>query len=336
MKALIIGIGSIGLRRAKILKSLGIEVVICESNSDRMSKAADELNLSNGYIDSDRAIRERGAIDGSEPAGVCLICTPPSSHLELAQKAAGNGMHLFIEKPLSNFLDRKAIVGLVQKCQINGIITLLGQSYRFCPSLVEWRREFVDSVDRNLLYGSVNSGQHLSGWTPGRDYRQSIYADPVEGGIVLSSLAHSIDQVQWLFGDIEQVCGLIASSGELDIPVDDDLTLLLRMKSGAQVVIHNDFWQQPSRNEICVVTTGLDGIVGRNTTLWQMKPGDADAMYRAEMAHLVNCIEMRYQGQPDILQGILNLELMECAQVASDTGTWQEPKEFWKEVSGRK
>jgi len=325
MRALVIGAGSMGSRRARLLRELGVEVAICDVDSSKVALLVNGLHVV-GFGNVDYAMNYE--------FDVALICTPPLSHLDIALRVAGRGCNLFIEKPLSNSLDKKKIAQLVYKMQVNSLQGIMGQSYRFCPSLIAWRAQFVNK--QNLLYGSINSGQHLKDWTPGRDYHSLIYASKENGGIVLSSLSHSLDQAQWLFGEIEAVTGLISNSGELGIEVDDDATLLLRMKNGAQVSIHNDFWQSPWRNEICAVTTGLDNIVDNNSTVWNMDYSDADAMYRAEMEHLVKCIEQKYQGQPDLLQGILNLEFMECVQKASDTGTWQRIGEFWKEVTGRK
>ncbi len=326
MKALVIGCGSIGSRRARILKQLGAEIGVYDTDESKTARLATELNLPTYYVDLDSAVLGR--------YDVAFICTPPSTHLDLAQRCAGAGVHLFIEKPLSNSLDKKKIAQLVYTMQVNGIIGIMGQSYRFCPSLVTWRKQFDG---KSLLYGSINSGQHLSEWTPGRDYRASIYADKTEGGIVLTSLAHSLDMAQWLFGaggGIEAITGLIANSGELGIPVDDDATLLVRMKSGAQVTIHNDFWQRPYKCEASAVTTGIDGAC--NATVWQMQAGDAEAMYLQETQHLMQCIERKYQGQPDLWAGVSALEWMEAAQRASDTGTWQRIENYWAELAGRK
>lgn len=321
MRALVIGCGSIGSRRARILKSLGVEVVLTDKDQSKMLRVANEIGIKVILLPDGRGF------------DIALICTPPSSHLDIAIRVAGDGCHLFIEKPLSNSLDKKKIAQLVYKMQVNGIIGIIGQSYRFCPSLVEWRKQIIN---KPLLYGSINSGQHIKDWTPGYDYHSSIYASKENGGIVLSSLAHSIDQAQWLFGEIYAISGLISGSEGLGIDVDDNLTLLLRMKSGAQVIIHNDFWQLPWKNEISATTTGLDTEIQGNSTTWGLKPKDVDAMYLEEMKHLVKCIENKYQGQPDISQSILNLEWMEAAQLSSNNGEWWQVDDFWKEVTGRK
>ncbi len=321
---LIIGYGSIGSRRMQLLQELGAEVLVCDTDT-RKAQAAVDAGAWIGFVTLNSAMNYK--------FDAALICTPPSSHLDIALRVAGAGCNLFIEKPLSNSLDKKKITQLIYKMQTNSLWGIMGQSYRFCPSLIEWRKQILD---KPLLYGSINSGQHLNGWTPGRDYHSSIYASKENGGIVLSSLSHSLDQAQWLFGEIEAVAGLISNSGELGIEVDDDATLLLRMKSGTQVMVHNDFWQLPWRNEISAVTTGLDTEIQGNSTIWNMQHGDAEDMYQAEMEHLVKCVKLGYAGQPDIAQGILNLEFMEAAQKASNTGTWQRIGEFWKEVTGRK
>ena len=337
MKALIIGCGSIGARRARILCSLGVELALIDQDYHR----ADQLGFQLGVKDTGADVMVKGE---ESQADVCLICTPPSSHLALAQQCAEAWLNVFIEKPLAAAFDRAATRQLVDTMRERGVWGVMGQSYRFLPSLREFRLKFID---KPVIAAEIWQGQHLADWRPGADYKQSYAAMPGEGGVVLDSLAHSLDIAQWLFGGIEAITALVGSTGELGIPTDDVATGLVRMKTGAQVTVHNDYWQRPRDFHVSVVcahppltppvaSAATGGETDENTFTWRFDPAEAEQMYLAEMQHLVRCVERRYQGQPDLFQGILNLEWMDAAQRAAQTGTWQRINGEWARLAGRK
>lgn len=324
MRALIIGLGSIGMRRARILKKLGVELVLCEHDADRADAAEKEFGEF-VYSIVFNAINDNRC-------DVALICTPPFNHLPIAQHLALKGLNLFIEKPLCWDFNqcRSEITTLYQIMQENGCIGIIGQSYRFNPKL----RDFAKTVDHmNLINGFITSGQHIALWHPGEDYHKTIYATKPNGGIVLTSLAHSLDQVQWLFGKIDCVSALIANSHSLGIEVDDTATLLLRMNSGAQVTIQNDFLRAPGITVIGATCAKPTGEI--SCGYWYPEAADIEQMYVKEMIHLISCVENHRQGQPDLLQGVQNAEWMDAAQRSSDTGTWKTIDGYWAELAGR-
>ena len=326
MKALIVGAGSIGSRRARILKSLGHDVTVCDSDTNAAVTLGAQMgwcisNSKNIYFDSKTAIE-------SEKFDVVLTCTPPETHLDIALQAAQAGCHLFIEKPLSNMLNKAKVKQLVEAMQVNGCIGIMGQSYRFLPSL----RDFCKLIrGKQIVSASIVSGQNLDDWWKDTKGKDTPYA---KQGVIEVSLAHSLDTAQWLFGGIEHLIALGSCTQTFDDRAPDLATVLLRMTNGAQVMITNDFLSHPRRDHIQAVT--IDGEVFN----WDLGIvnlySDTNVMYECEMRHLMRCVENKYQGQPDLSQGILNLELTDLVKESIEQGRFLKPRNVWKEVTGRK
>ncbi len=322
MRALVIGCGSIGARRARILDSLGINLVLQDAD---WTKA---IALSQSIVDRMTQPRKLECPEllsfplDHERADLALICTPPSTHLAIAQQCADAGLHLFIEKPLADKLDTDAITKLYHTMQERGCIGIMGQSWRFLPSL----REFSKSFDHSdLISGAIIGSQFISEWS----HIPLIESPYLRAGITFTSLAHSLDMVNWLFGEIDAVAALIAKGGVGSISViSDTATLLLRMKNGAQVTVNNDFYSHPRKEWVRAVTT-----TGAHE--WTGMPNEYDTMYIEEMRHLIKAIESKQQPQPDLLQGIKILEWIDAAQRASDTGAWQRIGGLWAQLASR-
>src|SRR5260370_16146303 len=96
MRALVVGLGSIGRRHARNWAALGLgPVAVC-----RQTNAAQPEPLG---ID----VREFTDLDSAlaDQPDVVLVTNPTSLHVETACKALQAGAHVFVEKPLSHILD---------------------------------------------------------------------------------------------------------------------------------------------------------------------------------------------------------------------------------------
>jgi len=92
MKALIVGLGSMGKRRARLLGTLGVEVVGVDSNESRMQDAAELLCAA--YQSIDEALAEK--------PDVAFVCTSPLPHYAIEKQLLSAGLHVFTELNLIN------------------------------------------------------------------------------------------------------------------------------------------------------------------------------------------------------------------------------------------
>ena len=150
---------------------------------------------------------------------IVLVTNPTARHLDVAIQAANSGCNLFIEKPISNSMDR---VDELESALANGGGKLLiGYHFRYSPGL-RFAKSLVDegAIGRPIQ-ARVYWGEYLPDWHPWEDYRDSYSARSELGGGVVLTLSHPFDYLRWLFGDVEEVLGTIGNSGSLELEVED-------------------------------------------------------------------------------------------------------------------
>lgn len=178
MKHLVIGCGSIGSRRAKILAGMGEEVFVHDLFKDR----AEELGKTEGPI---------WVWDGEDVDGA-LICTPPDTHAVACLEAVNTGIvGLYVEKPLAlhhvdldDVMDAASAVPVTMgACNMRFVVERLPANY-------DWR------VPHSQIGWDVRMGQHAKHWSPNHK--------PVS--MALDSI-HDIDLLEWLGGKIVKLAG---------------------------------------------------------------------------------------------------------------------------------
>ena len=176
MKVGVIGLGSIGLRRARIASDLGHEIIGYDLFV-RTEKWRPRLILSMDEF-------------WSEKPDAVLICTPPDSHMELIIEAKKHGVHCFCEKPLS---DKRQY--LVPKA--DGWTTMVACNWRFHvgPAKIKYwlQGRTIGKVISALLFHYSN----LPEWGSGRDYKTRYTA---KTGVILDVGSHWIDLASMFFG----------------------------------------------------------------------------------------------------------------------------------------
>jgi len=107
----IVGCGKIADCHIEEIQKLGCARVlaVCDLEPVLAEQLALRYSVPNRYTDFDRMLSEH-RLD------VIHIATPPHSHLALAQKAAGAGCHVFLEKPLAlNATDGRRLIDCMQQ-----------------------------------------------------------------------------------------------------------------------------------------------------------------------------------------------------------------------------
>ena len=130
MKALLISLGAIGRRHLTNLRGLerAADITVLrrpESAREGIPEAADRVVYS-----LEDALRMR--------PDVALIASPAPQHIEMALKLASEGIHLFIEKPLSS--DLSGVDALISESRRQGWSVLAGLAPR-CGLQEERKRE---------------------------------------------------------------------------------------------------------------------------------------------------------------------------------------------------
>jgi predicted dehydrogenase len=179
---------------------------------------------------------------------VVIVCNHSAQHIETVQKYLGRAKYLFVEKPISHSLERREEIE--EKVAEKGIITYVACPLRFHP-VVRYLKEQKEGLGK-LYYVIAKCSSYLPEWQPGRDYRKSFRTRKEQGGGVALELAHEIDYVRWIFGDIKS--GFFYSGHVSDLATDcDDLTVgVFEFAEGGVCEIHLDFVSRVSERSIKV------------------------------------------------------------------------------------
>lgn len=297
MKALIVGLGSIGRRHLANLTQLlpGAEITVWHQHSSRADHPGDA---------SDGPVRHVFSLDDALAAGpqCAVIAGPSTGHVATAQALADHNVHVLIEKPLSD--RRQGVERLLGKCRAKNLVLLVAYNYRFYPPLQKMRQAILEGSIGRVLSVRAEVGQYLPDWRPAADYRRGVTARRELGGGVLLELSHEIDYVRWLAGEITEVSARVGRLSDLEIDVEDTAELTLGFGSGAIGSVHLDMVQRaPTRACKVVGTEGTlawDGPThgvrwysaasGEWTDLCAPVARDRNESYLAELAHFLDCV----------------------------------------------
>ena len=152
MRAGIIGIGFIGAVHVEQLRRLGnVEVVALTDTVDAQSKA-DALHVPKGYADY------REMID-AENLDCVHICTPNSTHFEVACYAMDKGVHVLCEKPLA--VSQEEAEKLLAYAKEKKLIHAMNFNCRFYPMAYQMR-EMVKNGEMGDIF-TIHGG-YLQDW----------------------------------------------------------------------------------------------------------------------------------------------------------------------------
>lgn len=306
-RILIVGLGSIGQRHARVARRLfpASRIVGLRHRPADVSRpeAVDDVVWSMAE-----------AIAFAPEAAV--IASPASVHLECAMQLAHAGIPLLIEKPIA--VSAAGVQQLLAVCEDRNIPLLSGYNLRFLPALAHFRARVLDGAVGRVLSVRVEVGQYLPDWRPGTDYRQAVSARAALGGGVLLELSHEFDYLRWIFGEVAWVSAVTARRSALDIDVEDTAFVTLGFESAdaGGAVIANvalDFVRRDT-TRVCTVIgseTSLRWNGVANTVERFASPSGAwdqefiaaverDATYAAEWQQFAACV---FQGARPFISG---------------------------------
>ena len=98
---------------------------------------------------------------------IAVIANPAPFHIATARALAESGVHILIEKPLSNSLD--GVAELLETCRKQSTVLLTGYNLRFLPSLQRFRDLLGEGIIGIVLSVRCEIGQYLPTWRPNSD-----------------------------------------------------------------------------------------------------------------------------------------------------------------------
>ena len=256
MRFLICGIGSIGQRHYRNLKSLGHETALFRAgggaNAPFIDKFLSEEQSSGQKVKIYYNFNE--AIDDFKPSAV-FITNPNSKHMETALLAARAGQNIFIEKPLTHNMDGlEELKALAEKKNLK---IMIGYNLRWHPLLKKMKAMVANGDIGQPISAHIEMGENIEDWHPWEDYSQAYAAYKNGGGGAVLCFSHDIDYLYWFFGLPETIQAIGGKITPLGGDAEDMVKALLEYKNKFIVSLHLDYWQKPPKRFFEIIgTTG--------------------------------------------------------------------------------
>ena len=219
MKAIVVGLGSMGRRRARLLHDIdkSIQIIGVDMQSARRKQAEDELGIQTSES-IELACREY------QPE-VAFISTSPLSHAEIIKECLERNLHVFTELNLvTKGYDENIKLARTQKRELFLSSTFL---YR---KEIQYIKKAVHSHKGTLSY-MYHAGQYLPDWHPWESYKDFFIGKKETNGC----REFMAIEFPWLidtFGNIQSAKAIKGKYSSLDIDFADTYHIMLEHDNG--------------------------------------------------------------------------------------------------------
>ncbi|MBR1212196.1 Gfo/Idh/MocA family oxidoreductase [Bradyrhizobium sp. JYMT SZCCT0180] len=221
MKNITIGVIGAGLIGRKHLRKLAeredYELVgIADVNADAVSAEHPRTRVFADY---------RQLLDEARPEAV-IIASPNQLHAENGIECARRGIHILIEKPVTDTLDTAAT--LITEVRKGGVKSLVGHHRRHHLPV-----KTLQALLRDGRFGDVVGVSAIWATHKPADYfKIAPWRREAGGGPILINLIHEIDFLRYTVGEIVAV-EAIASNRQRGFAVEDSAAALIEFDNGA-------------------------------------------------------------------------------------------------------
>lgn len=215
MRIVVIGLGSMGKRRIRLIQEVcpNYKIIGVDSRSDRRKEAGELFNID--------CVNSIDCIDTTDCA---FICTSPLSHNNLIHDCLLKGWHVFTELNLvpDGYQDNMTLSKEMNK-------TLFLSSTFFYREEIRYIRERVTKDKKwNYVY---HIGQYLPDWHPWENYKDFFLGNKKTNGC-REIMAIELPWITGTFGEIQSVNVLSDKLTDLNIDYNDNFMIQIQHKNG--------------------------------------------------------------------------------------------------------
>ena len=223
MKILVVGLGSMGKRRIRLIKEAVPHVLLVgvDGREDRRAEATG-LGLA-CYASLEEAFAAEQDME------CAFISTSPLSHAALIGACLKQGLHVFTELNLT----ADGYQENMKLAEETGKKLFLSSTFLYRRE-IEYIQSRVHDFKKPVNY-TYHVGQYLPDWHPWENYRQFFVGDKRTNGC-REILAIEMPWLIRAFGSITEVCAFRDKRSDLQIDYEDSYQIMLRHENGSRGV----------------------------------------------------------------------------------------------------
>ena len=201
LRGAVVGFGRMGLTHFSILNNHPEVkfVAVCDSSSFILQNVAKHMHLA--------TFTDHRKMFGSTELDFAIIATPTALHADAVDNAIEKGFHVFVEKPFC--LNPNQGQRLLDMVKGKNLVHQVGYVIRFNDVIMEVKKLLASKVIGDLLIFKME----MNGPTVLHDVKSGWRSKKTEGGGCLYDFAsHSIDLINYLIGQPDDIVGSILQS----------------------------------------------------------------------------------------------------------------------------
>ena len=223
MKVVVIGLGSMGKRRIRLIKKINENVEVCgvDGNLERC-KAASELYGIKTYT----SIAE---VNSKDEISCAFVCTSPLSHADIIQECLSNYWHVFTELNLvTDKYEENIALAKKNNCEL-----FLSSTFFYQDEVIYMKKRIGDKQNLNYIY---HIGQYLPDWHPWENYKDFFVGNQRTNGC-REIMAIEFPWLLNTFGQVKEYSVISDKMSELNINYNDNYMIQLVHENGRKGVL---------------------------------------------------------------------------------------------------
>ncbi len=315
----VVGLGSIGRRHARLLKARGdLEVRACEPDAGTARLAFEQFGEMPLYTSYDEAL-------ASGPDMV-LIATPHHLHCAQTVQALAQNVHVLCEKPMSDSLaDAQRMMAAAEASEA---ILNIGFSLHFHPVIRRLKALIQERALGQVLQVHYRVGSYITLVNSGSRYQAEME------GALLMDYAHQPDVLFWLLGARPRgVYMAAAQGGDMAFSASPNL-LSMVCDYGLPLVttIELNYLQMPQRHAcevvgdegwaLCDFDRGTIRIGNKEAQSEREEriPVEVDRLYELEHQAFLDAVDGKREPESPAAEAIVSMEIIDAALRSWRTG----------------
>lgn len=290
MNICVIGLGSMGKRRIRLIKQIEPETQIfgVDSNPLSCNEVSASLNIK-CYSSIDECINEN-KID------VGFICTSPLSHRNILLSLIQNKISVFSEINLDNSYYNEVIT----LAKENGVKLFLSSTFLY-RNEISIITEMVKEYSKPVNY-TYHSGQYLLDWHPWQKKEEYFVFDKRTNGC-REILAIELPWIINCFGKINKVKVIRQKISDLEVDFEDTYAITVSHENGTVGTLMVDVISRPAIRQLNIASKDLaikwegkpETLVRHQNDSWQ--PIKAYDNYDHQSGYAGNIVEDAYLAE---------------------------------------
>lgn len=320
----VIGLGRLGYWHAQNVASkvngATLKYVV-DPLPGKAEKVANELKVENWSENIEEVLQ-------SETIDAVVIVTPTNTHADLIMKAADYGKHIFVEKPLTQYVHEAETV--IKHLNDKKVSCQVGFMRRFDPAYTEAKQRIsAGDIGKPLFF----KGTSRDGNIPPMDFIKN------SGGIFLDLAIHEYDIARYLMdseiSDVRATGSVLRYEYMRELNDLDYATTFLNFNSGASGDIETS-WISPYGYDIRGEVVGSEGAIqigsmqqhqiqllnarGNTYDIIPDFPTKFENAYLLEMEHFIESLRKQEPPRCNAVDGKIALEVSTLATESYQRG----------------